>query len=154
MILRLFYMDYCCQCWRSCSCLQIWPDLLWCVYRQNALQVIAVDGVCSGIIQCLSAEDCIDWLQAIAMNISNLTKHNVSVALSRASDFLITSYLSCQKDLVKLRRLEYLHSLIADLSRHFPVVETYLASCSLPWRRLPGLPSPAGYSAQSGGTGA
>uniref|UniRef100_G1TBW4 Syntrophin gamma 1 n=1 Tax=Oryctolagus cuniculus TaxID=9986 RepID=G1TBW4_RABIT len=47
------------------------------VSRQNAFQVIAVDGVCSGIIQCLSAEDCIDWLQAIATNISNLTKHNI-----------------------------------------------------------------------------
>ncbi|XP_045700994.1 gamma-1-syntrophin [Phyllostomus hastatus] len=45
--------------------------------RQNAFQVIAVDGVSSGIIQCLSAEDCIDWLQAIATNISNLTKHNI-----------------------------------------------------------------------------
>uniref|UniRef100_A0A8D0BY12 Gamma-1-syntrophin n=1 Tax=Salvator merianae TaxID=96440 RepID=A0A8D0BY12_SALMN len=45
--------------------------------RQNAFQVIAVDGICSGIIQCLSAEDSIDWLQAIAMNISNLTKHNI-----------------------------------------------------------------------------
>nr|KAF6405686.1 syntrophin gamma 1 [Rousettus aegyptiacus] len=45
--------------------------------RQNAFQVIAVDGVCSGIIQCLSDEDCIDWLQAIATNISNLTKHNI-----------------------------------------------------------------------------
>ncbi|ELW72465.1 Gamma-1-syntrophin [Tupaia chinensis] len=44
--------------------------------RQNAFQVVAVDGVCSGVIQCLSAEDCIDWLQAIATNISNLTKHN------------------------------------------------------------------------------
>nr|XP_042712964.1 gamma-1-syntrophin isoform X3 [Chrysemys picta bellii] len=45
--------------------------------RQNAFQVIAVDGVCSGIIQSLSAEDCMDWLQAIATNISNLTKHNI-----------------------------------------------------------------------------
>nr|XP_034821947.2 gamma-1-syntrophin isoform X1 [Pan paniscus]XP_034821948.2 gamma-1-syntrophin isoform X1 [Pan paniscus]XP_034821949.2 gamma-1-syntrophin isoform X1 [Pan paniscus] len=45
--------------------------------RQNAFQVIAVDGVCSGIIQCLSAEDCVDWLQAIATNISNLAKHNI-----------------------------------------------------------------------------
>uniref|UniRef100_A0A5F8A5X0 Syntrophin gamma 1 n=1 Tax=Macaca mulatta TaxID=9544 RepID=A0A5F8A5X0_MACMU len=45
--------------------------------RQNAFQVIAVDGVCSGIIQSLSAEDCVDWLQAIATNISNLTKHNI-----------------------------------------------------------------------------
>ncbi|XP_036887720.1 gamma-1-syntrophin-like [Sturnira hondurensis] len=45
--------------------------------RQNAFQVVAVDGVSSGIIQCLSAEDCIDWLQAIATNISNLTKHNI-----------------------------------------------------------------------------
>lgn len=56
----------------------VWSDLFWHVHRQNAFQVIAVDGVCSGIIQCLSAEDCIDWLQAIATNISNLTKHNVS----------------------------------------------------------------------------
>uniref|UniRef100_A0A673V663 Syntrophin gamma 1 n=1 Tax=Suricata suricatta TaxID=37032 RepID=A0A673V663_SURSU len=53
------------------------------VSRQNAFQVIAVDGVCSGIIQCLSAEDCIDWLQAIATNISNLTKHNDSDLLDR-----------------------------------------------------------------------
>ncbi|XP_077873321.1 gamma-1-syntrophin isoform X2 [Ictidomys tridecemlineatus] len=45
--------------------------------RQNAFQVIAVDGVCSGIIQCLSAEESVDWLQAIATNISNLTKHNI-----------------------------------------------------------------------------
>ncbi|XP_042126855.1 gamma-1-syntrophin isoform X1 [Peromyscus maniculatus bairdii] len=45
--------------------------------RPNAFQVVAVDGVCSGIIQCLSAEDCMDWLQAIAANISNLTKHNI-----------------------------------------------------------------------------
>ncbi|XP_073924620.1 gamma-1-syntrophin isoform X5 [Castor canadensis] len=45
--------------------------------RQNAFQVTAVDGVCSGIIQCLSTEDSIDWLQAIATNISNLTKHNI-----------------------------------------------------------------------------
>ncbi|XP_074981339.1 gamma-1-syntrophin isoform X6 [Caretta caretta] len=45
--------------------------------RQNAFQIIAVDGVCSGIIQSLSAEDCMDWLQAIATNISNLTKHNI-----------------------------------------------------------------------------
>ncbi|MBN3304760.1 SNTG1 protein, partial [Amia calva] len=47
------------------------------ICRQNAFQVIAVDGVCSGIIQCPTAEDCLDWLQAIAANISNLTKHNV-----------------------------------------------------------------------------
>ncbi|XP_042202779.1 gamma-1-syntrophin isoform X3 [Callorhinchus milii] len=47
------------------------------ICRQTAFQVIAVDGVCSGIIQCLTVEDCIDWLQAIAINISNLTKHNI-----------------------------------------------------------------------------
>ncbi|KAF4022269.1 hypothetical protein G4228_014189, partial [Cervus hanglu yarkandensis] len=45
--------------------------------RQNAFQVTAVDGVCSGVIQCLSAEDCGEWLQAIATNISSLTKHNI-----------------------------------------------------------------------------
>ncbi|XP_038665252.1 gamma-1-syntrophin isoform X4 [Scyliorhinus canicula] len=47
------------------------------ISRQNAFQIIAVDGVCSGVIQCLTAEDCIDWLQALAINISNLTKHNI-----------------------------------------------------------------------------
>eukprot|EP00064_Thunnus_orientalis_P001831 superscaffoldBa00000127_g1834 len=47
------------------------------VCRKNAFQVIAVDGVCSGVIQFPTAEDCLDWLQAIASNISSLTKHNV-----------------------------------------------------------------------------
>uniref|UniRef100_A0AAA9SG04 Syntrophin gamma 1 n=2 Tax=Bos TaxID=9903 RepID=A0AAA9SG04_BOVIN len=51
--------------------------------RQNAFQVTAVDGVCSGVIQCLSAEDCGEWLQAIATNISSLTKHNDSDLLDR-----------------------------------------------------------------------
>ncbi|XP_069477134.1 gamma-1-syntrophin isoform X2 [Ambystoma mexicanum] len=45
--------------------------------RQNAFQVIAVDGVCSGIIQSLSAEDNAEWLLAISTNVSNLTKHNI-----------------------------------------------------------------------------
>ncbi|KAE8290830.1 Gamma-1-syntrophin [Larimichthys crocea] len=45
--------------------------------RKNAFQVIAVDGVCSGVIQFPTVEDCLDWLQAIASNISSLTKHNV-----------------------------------------------------------------------------
>lgn len=48
-------------------------------FRKNAFQVIAVDGVCSGVIQFSTAEDCLDWLQAIASNISSLTKHNVSM---------------------------------------------------------------------------
>ncbi|TSL82580.1 Gamma-1-syntrophin [Bagarius yarrelli] len=47
------------------------------ICRQNAFHVIAVDGVCSGIVQCPSAEECADWLQALASNISALTKHNV-----------------------------------------------------------------------------
>ncbi|XP_078790213.1 gamma-1-syntrophin isoform X2 [Oryzias latipes] len=45
--------------------------------RKNAFQVIAVDGVCSGVLQFPTAEDCLDWLHAIASNISSLTKHNV-----------------------------------------------------------------------------
>nr|XP_033790097.1 gamma-1-syntrophin isoform X2 [Geotrypetes seraphini] len=45
--------------------------------RQNSFQVVAVDGVCSGIIQCLTSEECVDWLQAVATNVSNLTKHNI-----------------------------------------------------------------------------
>uniref|UniRef100_A0A672GDV5 Syntrophin, gamma 1 n=1 Tax=Salarias fasciatus TaxID=181472 RepID=A0A672GDV5_SALFA len=45
--------------------------------RRNAFQVVAVDGVCSGVIQFPAAEDCLDWLQAVAANISSLTKHNV-----------------------------------------------------------------------------
>ncbi|CAL8366554.1 unnamed protein product, partial [Boreogadus saida] len=47
------------------------------VCRKNAFQVTAVDGVCSGVIQCPTAEDGVDWLQALADSISNLTKHNV-----------------------------------------------------------------------------
>lgn len=47
-------------------------------FRQNAFQVVAVDGVCSGVIQCPGTDECTDWLQAIATNISALTKHNVS----------------------------------------------------------------------------
>lgn len=62
----------------------IWnPPLIFGLYffysfRKNAFQVIAVDGVCSGVIQFPTAEECLDWLQAIASNISSLTKHNVS----------------------------------------------------------------------------
>uniref|UniRef100_A0A8C3B2P3 Gamma-1-syntrophin n=1 Tax=Cyclopterus lumpus TaxID=8103 RepID=A0A8C3B2P3_CYCLU len=43
----------------------------------HAFQLVAVDGVCSGVIQFPTAEDCLDWLQALAGNISGLTKHNV-----------------------------------------------------------------------------
>ncbi|KAJ8012197.1 hypothetical protein DPEC_G00066170 [Dallia pectoralis] len=46
------------------------------VCRKNAFQVIAVDGVCSGVIICPTAEDCLDWLQSIASNVSALAKHN------------------------------------------------------------------------------
>ena len=60
------------------DCYGFYPYLFWHVFRKNALQVIAVDGVCSGVIQCPTTEDCLDWLQAIATNISALTKHNVS----------------------------------------------------------------------------
>lgn len=56
-------------------------------FRKNAFQVIAVDGVCSGVIQFPTAEDCLDWLQAIAGNISSLTKHNVSMTQSHLSVF-------------------------------------------------------------------
>ncbi|XP_030623512.1 gamma-1-syntrophin [Chanos chanos] len=47
------------------------------VCRQNAFQVIAVDGVYSGVIMFPSGDECADWLQAIATNISALTKHNM-----------------------------------------------------------------------------
>uniref|UniRef100_A0A8C5EVT3 PH domain-containing protein n=1 Tax=Gouania willdenowi TaxID=441366 RepID=A0A8C5EVT3_GOUWI len=36
-----------------------------------------LDGVCSGVLQFVMAEDCLDWLNAIGSNISNLTQHNV-----------------------------------------------------------------------------
>lgn len=52
--------------------------VLCCCFRKNAFQVIAVDGVCSGVLQFPTPEDCLDWLHAIASNISSLTKHNVS----------------------------------------------------------------------------
>ncbi|XP_028832180.1 gamma-1-syntrophin isoform X2 [Denticeps clupeoides] len=47
------------------------------VCRLNAFQVIAVDGVCSGVIQCPGGDECLDWLHAIGANMSALTKHNV-----------------------------------------------------------------------------
>ncbi|XP_061652749.1 gamma-1-syntrophin isoform X3 [Phyllopteryx taeniolatus] len=47
------------------------------VCRKNAFQVVAVDGVCSGVLQFPSDEDRLDWLQAVGGNISSLTKHNV-----------------------------------------------------------------------------
>lgn len=78
-IIKLVLLNW--QCWfRS-------QVNLFHVYRQNAFQVVAVDGICSGIIQCLSAEDCMDWLQAIAITISNLTKHNVSIFFRGLSYF-------------------------------------------------------------------
>lgn len=43
-----------------------------------------MDGVCSGVVQFATAEDCLDWLQAISSNISSLTKHNVSMRQSRS----------------------------------------------------------------------
>lgn len=63
--------------------------------RQNAFQVIAVDGVCSGIIQCPSAEECTEWLQAIASNISALTKHNVRFSAVFHHEILIKFKVSC-----------------------------------------------------------
>lgn len=54
-----------------------------------------MDGVCSGIIQCPSAEECTDWLQAIASNISALTKHNVRISASFLYEILINLKVSC-----------------------------------------------------------
>lgn len=96
----MHFSKYCLRWYARTDEILFWPDLLWHVYRQNAFQVIAVDGVCSGIIQCLSAEDCIDWLQAIASNISNLTKHNVSMDPSKPEGFPIIFDYNCHKCLM------------------------------------------------------
>ncbi|KAK7945516.1 hypothetical protein WMY93_001244 [Mugilogobius chulae] len=79
------------------------------VCRKNAFQVIAVDGVCSGVIQFQTADDCLDWLQAIAGNISNLTKHNVTTwDWTRAEKSFTVYEIMCKilkdNDLVDKRR--------------------------------------------------
>lgn len=54
-----------------------------------------MDGVCSGIIQCPTAEECTDWLQAIASNISVLTKHNVRISAAFLYETSIKFQVSC-----------------------------------------------------------
>uniref|UniRef100_A0A452H3V8 PDZ domain-containing protein n=1 Tax=Gopherus agassizii TaxID=38772 RepID=A0A452H3V8_9SAUR len=89
--------------------------------RQNAFQVIAVDGVCSGIIQSVSAEDCMDWLQAIATNISNLTKHNVSIDQNLVKFTTVSQFIQCVETVI-------LHTFQVNLTRcHIPV--KLLPSC-------------------------
>ncbi len=74
---ELLFCRSCCSLTKECKI--ILRSFAFLSVRKNAFQVIAVDGVCSGVIQFPTAEDCLDWLQAISSNISSLTKHNVSI---------------------------------------------------------------------------
>ncbi len=47
--------------------------------RSNSFEVIALDGVCTHILQFCTAAESTDWLQAISTNINALTQESVSI---------------------------------------------------------------------------
>uniref|UniRef100_A0A671M676 Syntrophin, gamma 2 n=1 Tax=Sinocyclocheilus anshuiensis TaxID=1608454 RepID=A0A671M676_9TELE len=46
--------------------------------RSNSFEVIALDGVCTHVLQFCTAAESTDWLQAISTNINDLTQENAS----------------------------------------------------------------------------
>ncbi|XP_060043045.1 gamma-2-syntrophin isoform X5 [Erinaceus europaeus] len=48
--------------------------------RSNAFEVLALDGVSSGILQFYTAQESADWLRAVSANISDLTLQNMKMA--------------------------------------------------------------------------
>lgn len=46
--------------------------------RSNAFEVLALDGVRSGVLQLSTARDCADWLRAVSANIGHLMLQSVS----------------------------------------------------------------------------
>ncbi|XP_072713896.1 gamma-2-syntrophin [Ciconia boyciana] len=48
--------------------------------RSNAFEVLALDGVSTGILQFYTAQESADWLRAISTNISDLTLQNMKMA--------------------------------------------------------------------------
>ncbi|XP_064411333.1 gamma-2-syntrophin [Latimeria chalumnae] len=48
--------------------------------RCNALEVLALDGISTGILQFCTPQECVDWLRAISTNISDLTVQNMKMA--------------------------------------------------------------------------
>ncbi|KAM6459486.1 gamma-2-syntrophin isoform 6-T9 [Liasis olivaceus] len=48
--------------------------------RSNAFEVLALDGVSTGILQYCSAQESADWLRALSSNISDLTLQNMKMA--------------------------------------------------------------------------
>ncbi|XP_029396417.1 gamma-2-syntrophin isoform X6 [Mus pahari] len=48
--------------------------------RSSALEVLALDGASTGVLQFSTAQDCADWLRAISTNISDLTLQHMKMA--------------------------------------------------------------------------
>ncbi|XP_032069300.1 gamma-2-syntrophin isoform X2 [Thamnophis elegans] len=48
--------------------------------RSNAFEVLALDGISTGILQFCSAQEGADWLRALSTNISDLTLQNMKMA--------------------------------------------------------------------------
>nr|XP_056712423.1 gamma-2-syntrophin isoform X6 [Euleptes europaea] len=48
--------------------------------RSNAFEVLALDGVSSGILQYCTAQESADWLRALSTNINDLTQQNMKMA--------------------------------------------------------------------------
>ncbi|MBN3301544.1 SNTG2 protein, partial [Amia calva] len=47
--------------------------------RSNSLEILALDGVSTGILQFCTASECMDWLRSISTNINDLTLQNVRI---------------------------------------------------------------------------
>uniref|UniRef100_A0A8C6GC13 Syntrophin, gamma 2 n=1 Tax=Mus spicilegus TaxID=10103 RepID=A0A8C6GC13_MUSSI len=48
--------------------------------RSSALEVLALDGASTGVLQFSTAQDCADWLRSISTNISDLTLQHMKMA--------------------------------------------------------------------------
>uniref|UniRef100_A0A8C1Z8K2 Syntrophin, gamma 2 n=1 Tax=Cyprinus carpio TaxID=7962 RepID=A0A8C1Z8K2_CYPCA len=48
--------------------------------RSNSFEVIALDGVCTHVLQFCTATESTDWLQAISTNINDLTQESIKMA--------------------------------------------------------------------------
>ena len=49
------------------------------IFRQNAFEVVGMDGTSSGVIHCDDTQSLHDWIQCIAHNITLLNNQSVSI---------------------------------------------------------------------------
>ncbi|TNN60967.1 Gamma-2-syntrophin [Liparis tanakae] len=61
--------------------------------RSNCFEVFALDGAGANILQCCTAAESTDWLQAISTNIHELTRENVSPLLNTRDERLASVFI-------------------------------------------------------------